>query len=70
MHNTRAVLLEPQEVSVYLRPGVPEVISLTISTAPGHPTPELIMDRSNAPAEVNVTLSNIVTDNPRNLQVR
>ncbi|XP_015236285.1 PREDICTED: integrin beta-1-A-like [Cyprinodon variegatus] len=69
MHNTRAVFLEPQEVSVYLRPGVPELISLTISTAPGHPTPELIIDLSNAPAEVNVTLSNIVTDNPRNLQV-
>ncbi|XP_014909048.1 integrin beta-1-like isoform X3 [Poecilia latipinna] len=63
------LLLQPQEVSVHLRPGARESFPLTISKATDHPTPEPIMDLSNVPAGVQVTFSSITKGNPQLLQV-
>ncbi|KAM4568286.1 integrin beta-1-like [Fundulus diaphanus] len=70
-----AVLLQPQEVSLHLRPGVTQSFRLSISTAAAtaaaaaHPRPELIMDLSNVPAGVNVTFSSTTKGNPQHFEV-
>ncbi|XP_054637435.1 integrin beta-1-like isoform X2 [Dunckerocampus dactyliophorus] len=52
--------LQPQEVSLRLRPGVRQSFPLSITMARDHPITDLIMDTSPVPAGFNVTLGSII----------
>ncbi|XP_018541585.1 integrin beta-1 [Lates calcarifer] len=65
----KTLLLQPQELSLRLRPGVSQSFPLTITMPTDQPVQELTMDISNVPAGVNITFSSITTGNPLLIQV-
>ncbi|XP_059196137.1 integrin beta-1-like [Centropristis striata] len=67
--DAKAVLLQPQEISLHLRPGVGECFSLSITKPTDQPITELTMDTSPVPAGVNITFSSIMDENPLVVQV-
>lgn len=67
--NAKTVFLQPQELSLHLRPGVSQSFPLTITTPTDRPITELTMDISAVPNGVNVTLTSIVNGNPIVVQV-
>ncbi|XP_057691535.1 integrin beta-1-like isoform X2 [Corythoichthys intestinalis] len=56
---TGTLFLQPQQVTLHLRPGVSQSFPLYITVARNQRTPQLNMDTSLMPAEVNITFSNI-----------
>ncbi|XP_056237792.1 integrin beta-1-like [Seriola aureovittata] len=67
--DAKALFLQPQELSLHLRPGVSQSFPLTITMPTDQPVPELTMDTSNVPAGVNITFSGVTTGNPLLVQV-
>ncbi|KAM3614393.1 uncharacterized protein V6R79_013391 [Siganus canaliculatus] len=67
--NAKALFLQPQEVSLLLRPGVSQSFPLTITAPTEQPVTELTLDSSEVPAEVNITFSKITNGNPLVVQV-
>ncbi|XP_053182324.1 integrin beta-1-like [Scomber japonicus] len=65
----QALLLQPQELSLHLRPGVSQSFPLTITMPTDQPITELTMDTSPVPAGVNITFSSIMEGNPLVTQV-
>ncbi|XP_073340701.1 integrin beta-1-like [Pagrus major] len=63
------LFLQPQELSLRLRPGVSQSFPLTITMPTDQPITELTMDTSPVPAGVNITFGNIVNGNPLVVQV-
>ena len=64
------MFLQPQELSLRLRPGVSQSFPLTITMPTDQPITELTMDTSPVPAGLNITFGGIVTGNPLVVQVR
>lgn len=67
--NARSVFLQPQELSLRLRPGVRQSFPLTIAMPTDQPITELTMDTSDLPVGVNITFSNIMKGNPLVVEV-
>lgn len=62
-----SVFLQPQELSVQLRPGVGQSFFITITRPSGQPIRELTMDTSPLPVGVNITFNYI--SNPAVVEV-
>lgn len=58
------LFLQPQELSLVLRPGVSQVFSLTITTSTDQPVKDLMMETTAVPEGVNIPFSSISTENP------
>ncbi|KAG7474198.1 hypothetical protein JOB18_003747 [Solea senegalensis] len=65
----KILFLQPQEVSLRLRPGVSQIFHLTLTMPADQPVPELTTDASNVPEAVNITFSNADARNPLLIQV-
>lgn len=64
------MFLQPQEVSLHLRPGVSQSFPITITIPTDQqPITELNMDTSPVPAGVNITFSSITGGNRLVVQV-
>ncbi|KAK5862557.1 hypothetical protein PBY51_017939 [Eleginops maclovinus] len=64
-----AMFIQPQELSLRLRPGVSHSFPLTFTMPTDQPVTELTMDTSHVPAGLNITFSSIVIGNPLVVQV-
>lgn len=67
--NAKSVFLQPQELSLRLRPGVRQSFPLTIAMPTDQPITELTIDTSDLPVGVNITFSNIQRGNPLVVEV-
>ncbi|XP_068179626.1 integrin beta-1-like [Antennarius striatus] len=67
--SAEAPFLQPQELSLRLRPGASQSFPLTITMPTDQPVTELKMDISPLPAGVNITLTTIDNRNPMVVQV-
>lgn len=67
--DAKSLFLQPQELSLRLRPGVSQSFPLTITMPTDQPISELTLDTSPVPAGVNVTFSNILNGNPLVVEV-
>ncbi|XP_039973258.1 integrin beta-1-like [Xiphias gladius] len=67
--DAKALFLQPQELSLHLRPGVSRSFPLTITIPTHQPVSELTLDISNVPAGVNITFSSVTNANPLLVQV-
>ncbi|XP_072250718.1 integrin beta-1-like [Leuresthes tenuis] len=65
----KTLFIQPQEVSLHLRPGVSQSFPLTISMPTDQPVTDVTMDSSNVPAGVNITFSSVTKGNPLHIQV-
>ncbi|CAG00011.1 unnamed protein product [Tetraodon nigroviridis] len=67
--NADAVFLQPQEVSVQLRPGVSQSFLITVTRPLGQPIGDVTMDASSVPAGVNITFSYTSSGSPGVIEV-
>lgn len=65
----KTLILQPQELSFFLRSGVSQSFPLTISMPTEQPITELILDTSNVPEVLNITFSSIMKGTPPSIQV-
>lgn len=68
--DTEALLLQPQELTLRLRPGVSQSFPLTITMPTDEPIPEISMNTSPVPAGVNITFGSIINGNLLIVRVR
>ena len=64
------LFLQPQEVSMHLRPGVSQSFPLTISMPTDQPITDLTMDAINVPSGLKITFDSTTKGNPLLFQVR
>lgn len=64
----RSILLQPQDLSVTLRPGVSHAFQLTLTTSSDQPN-ELMLETTSVPEAFNITLRQISTTNPAVFEV-
>ncbi|XP_041649744.1 integrin beta-1-like [Cheilinus undulatus] len=67
--NTKTLFLQPQKLSLSLRPGVSQSFPLTITMPTDQPITELAMDTLPHLSGVNITFSSSVNRNPAVIQV-
>lgn len=58
----RSILLEPQELSITLRPGVSQVVQLTTSTSQDEPVSKLMLSPTTLPEPLTITHRRISTN--------
>uniref|UniRef100_A0AAQ5WX85 Integrin beta n=1 Tax=Amphiprion ocellaris TaxID=80972 RepID=A0AAQ5WX85_AMPOC len=64
-----SLFLQPQQVSLHLRPAVSQSFPLTISTPTDQPITELTLETSEVPAGINITFSSVQRGSPLMMQV-
>lgn len=67
--NGRSVFLAPQHISITLRPGVSQVLHLTLATSRDQPDKEPVLETTAIPEALNITLQKIVNGNPAVFEV-
>lgn len=67
--SAKSLFLQPQGLSLHLRPGVGQSFPLTIIMPTDQPIRELLLDTSPPLAGVNVTFSFISSGNPSVVEV-
>lgn len=65
-----SLFLQPQELSVQLRPGVRQSFFITITRPSNQPIRDLTMDASPLPVGVNITFIYIANRSPAVVEVR
>lgn len=65
-----SLFLQPQEVSVQLRPGVRQSFFITITRPSHQPIGDLTMEANPVPVGVNITFSYITNRSPSVVEVR
>lgn len=65
-----SLFLQPQELSVQLRPGVRQSFFITITRSSNHPITDLTMDASPLPVGVNITFIYSANRSPTVVEVR
>ncbi|KAM9723943.1 integrin beta-1-like isoform 2-T2 [Menidia menidia] len=65
----KTLFLQPQEVSLHLRPGGSQSFPLIVSMPTDQPIMDVTMDASLVPAGVNITFSSMTKGNPLHIQV-
>ncbi|XP_042346625.1 integrin beta-1-like [Plectropomus leopardus] len=67
--DAKTLFLQPQELSLHLRPGLKQSFPLTIIMPTDQPIMELTMDTGPVPAGVNISFRSIMNGNPVVIQV-